>query len=374
MNYLASKDGLPVPLRFIVSLICRDHEKASGGCNRSRQLLEILRGGGWRLEPIEYPPLPVSRLATLRAGLAAVWKYGPLQPFGVESLRAQGLGALRVEHFHGRYRDLQGVILEGTGYGALASVAAWKACGLRTVLVPANIESLAPNSGSWTHRGLDVTNRFAHERRWWGLADAIFTISVEEAWWLKLHGIEAQHLPYFPAPGHRERLERIRRGRLPNRETGLLWLADFRNPANLSGIRPALRWLAKHTPRGMPVLVVGRGTEFLQRDLFRDLPQPLRILGEKSEDELEQLQCRCLAQMIVHPATSGMLTRVVDAAVAGIPIVGNAMALKSYRHFFAGTQPQPDGPFSPRVLSAPERPDQEAQAFLASLSMPPSLT
>jgi hypothetical protein len=199
------------------------------------------------------------------------------------------------------------------------------------------------------------------------MADAIFTISVEEAWWLQLHGIAAEPLPYYPPRKHLVRLQRIRHCRRPDPECGLLWLADFRNPANQQGLSLTLDWLAEHAPQGIPLKVVGRGIENVRDQLNTSRLSQFQMLGELRDEELEDLQCRCLAQVIVHPATSGMLTRVIDAAVAGIPILGNSMALKSYRHFFSGAQSGSNRSFSPRVLSVPTPPDSEAELFLASL-------
>jgi hypothetical protein len=77
-----------------------------------------------------------------------------------------------------------------------------------------------------------------------------------------------------------------------------------------------------------------------------------------SDAQLEPLYRSCSAQLIVHPATSGMLTRVVDAALAGIPVVGNTMALKSYASCFADQA----------VVAIPRRPTQAEENFLEALS------
>lgn len=227
------------------------------------------------------------------------------------------------------------MILEGTGFGSLASVAEWRRRGVRTMLLPANIEALAPNIGSWTHRGLDVARRFAHERRWWALADAIFTISIEEAWWLQLHGIAAEWLPYHPVPARERQLLAIRRERNPDPAVGWLWLADFRNVANQVGAGLTLEWLNHNAGSRQPIQIAGRGIGWLERNCADRLPANARLLGELSDHQLDHLYRTCTAQLIVHPATSGMLTRVVDAAVAGIPLVGNSMATKSYASCFA---------------------------------------
>lgn len=323
--------------QWLVSLICRDPAQASGACHRSLQLLHLLEDDGWQLQPVQPPGPPASRWATLGYGMAAAFRHGPLQPVGIESLRSQGHCARQVALLHRQFPGLTGVIIEGTGYGSLSAVAEWRRRGVRTVLVPANIEALAPNTGSWTHRGLDVSQRFAHERRWWAMADAIFTISIEEAWWLQLHGIAAEHLPYYPSGEHLDRLLAIRASRVGLEKHGYLWLADFTNPANQKAASLALDWIKANQTLRHPVVVVGRGVEWLQSHFDSQDLCYLEIIGAVSGARLMELQKVCVAYILVHPPTSGILTRVVDAAIAGIPVVGNQMALKSYWTLFAKT-------------------------------------
>jgi len=343
--------------QWLISIICGNPDQASGACHRSLQLIHLLESNGWNLETIEHPASPDSRWATVAYGLRAILRHGPLQPLGIDSLRSQGHVSHWVQQMHSRYPKIHGVIQEGTGYGSLCAVAEWRRRGVCTVLVPANIESLAPNTDSWTHRSLDVSVRFAHERRWWAMAVAIFTISVEEAWWLQLHGIAAEHLPYYPAPAREQQLLAIRSQRQPDPSVGWMWLADFANPANRAAAPLTVEWLehCSHPPQALQI--AGRGCRWLQQTFAERLPSYAHVLGEVSDTELEQLYRRCTAQLLVHPATSGMLTRVVDAALTEIPVVGNTMALKNYGSCFAD-----------QVVSQPHRPLAAEACFLSTLA------
>ena len=354
MLLLATKDTR----KWLVSLICSDPAQASGACHRSLQLVHLLESDGWLLEPLDPPLPPANRLQTLRLGAAAALRHGPLQPFGADSLRSQGHCVHLVAELHRRFPMLMGVIQEGTGYGSLSAVAEWHRRRVRTVLVPANIEALAPNTGSWTHHSPDVAQRFAHERRWWAMADAIFTISIEEAWWLQMHGISAEHLPYFPSSEREQELRCIAGERQPDAEVGWFWLADFRNPANRAGVPLTVQWLDQCLQLPNHLLIAGRGSDWMQQNYSLQLPPYAHLLGEVSEGQLQQIYRHCTAQLIVHPATSGMLTRVVDAALAGIPIVGNSMALKSCAGFFADGQ----------VVAPPSKPLEEEACFLNQLN------
>jgi hypothetical protein len=322
---------------WLVSLICNDPTQASGACHRSLQLLHLLDQHGWQLHPVETTPPSASRWATLRSGLKAGLSHGLLQPLGIDSLRSQGHCSQQVAYLHNRFPNLAGVIQEGTGYGSLCAVSEWRQRGVRTVVVPANIEALAPNTDSWTHRNRDVSQRFANERRWWTMADAIFTISIEEAWWLQLHGICAEWLPYYPAPEREQHLLNIRKHRQPDPTVGWLWLADFRNPANQAGVPLTLKWLMSASNQPQHIQIVGRGLNWLERTFGDQLPPHTRLLGELCSNELERLSYYCTAQLIVHPATSGILTRVVDASIANIPIVGNSIGIKSHSTYFSHT-------------------------------------
>ena len=354
MLILAIKDSR----QWLMSLVCSDPAKASGACHRSLQLIHLLQSDGWQLEQIDPPLLPQNSWRTLRLGATAALRHGPMQPFGVASLRSQGHCDHQVAELHRRFPSLNGVIQEGTGYGSLSAVAEWCRLGVRTVLVPANIESLAPNTDSWTHRNLDISQRFDNERRWWAMVDKVFTISIEEAWWLQLHGIGAEHLPYYPPPQRAQLLRSIRDQRKPDQAVGWLWVADFRNPANQVGALLTFKWLADCQSPPRQVLIVGRDFEWLKDTYADQVPLITRLLGEVSDSELDQLCKTCTAQLVVHPATSGMLTRVVDAAVAGIPVVGNTMALKSYAYCFA-TQ---------GVVTEPHRSREAEALFLQQLA------
>lgn len=345
--------------QWLVSLICEDFTQSSGGCHRSAQLHALLEHDGWHLTPVAPPDPPVSRWQTVQRGISAARKHGFVQPLGIDSLRSQGHVAHSVATLHRRFPRLTGILQEGTGYGALSATALWRDRGVQTILVPANIESLAPNYHSWTHQGFDVAQRFAHERRWWAIADAIFTISVEEAWWLQLHGIQAEHLPYYPAPQHYQQLLALRASRQPCQQTGYLWLADFRNPANRIGVELTLAWINRLGPPPFPIKIVGRGSDWLRQEYSEQLPASCQILGELCEQELTELQRTCIAQLIVHPATSGMLTRVINTAVSGIPILGNDMAFKSAWSLFAPNSINPTSwptslptPYPPKICQS----------------------
>ncbi|MCP9884166.1 hypothetical protein KBY97_03355 [Synechococcus sp. ATX 2A4] len=327
------------------------------------QIKAILECGGYTLDLISPPERPHRwelALSGIKLGLA----NGFYRPAGLASLRAGGSQRSLLKALYHRFPDIKGFIFEGTGFGALAGLGWCKRHGLKTVLIPANIESLANYPGAWTHKNLSVSERFRNEEPWLRLADAIFAISIEEAWWLELHGIKAQHLPYHPCEQHLESLVRLRQAREPDHNFGYLLLADFGNAANLRGARVFAELLAKGLTVNHPIHVVGRGMEQAEHIFESHSSHPFIFEGECTELALAEFQRRCLALVLFHPPTSGMLTRVVDAAIANIPIVGNLMGLKSYYHFFSEALIEAEHfPLQPSVRLSPE-PSRQAEASL----------
>jgi hypothetical protein len=348
---------------WILELICSDLATSSGACNRSQQIKEVLEKGGYALEPIKPPPRP-RRWDIAVSGIKTGLADGFHRPIGLASIRTSGSTRSLLKELKHQYPAIKGFIFEGTGFGSLTGLGWCHRHGLRSVLIPANIESLANYPGAWTHQDLTITERFDHEKPWLSMADAIYTISIEEAWWLELHGIPAQHFPYFPCTEHLNQLESLRNQRQPDRDFGYLLLADFNNAANLTGAK----LLAKRLVNGLvvrhPIHVVGRGMEQARCILESVNQHPFIFEGEVSDQQLADFQRRCLALVIFHPATSGMLTRVVDATIANIPVTGNCMALKSYHHCFTDSIINLDTlPANPIVRFRPERP-QTAEASL----------
>ncbi len=351
---------------WILELICADLSLSSGACHRSLQIKTLLEQGGYAVEPIKAPKRP-GRWKLALSGMKAGCADGFHKPVGLASIRTAGSRRSLLKALHRLYPKIKGFIFEGTGFGALTGLGWCRRHGLRSILIPANIESLAIYPDVWTHEGLSVAQRFRHEEPWLRLADAIYTISIEEAWWLELHGIPAHHLPYYPCGQQLRTLERLRKERQPDVSFGYLMLADFHNAANLRGPSLLAEWLANGLVVNSPIHVVGRGIE-QARHLFETADShPFIFEGECSDLELASFQKRCMALLLYHPATSGMLTRVVDAAIANIPIIANWMALKSYHHYFrealldAGQFPS-----RPAVRLSPERCHQ-AEAHLLQL-------
>jgi hypothetical protein len=370
MLLLAERPGTS----WIVDLICQDPAQASGACHRSLQLQELLVQGGYRLRAIDPPP-PSPSPALALAGLACGLRDGFYRPLGIDALRNTGLQASRCRALFARHPQTRGLILEGTGYGSLTATAWCRRHGKRAILVPANLESLATYPPVWPYGQLPLLRRLEHEVPWLRQADAVVTISIEEAWLLELLGIQCHHLPYYPPQANLERLRALaaQRRQCQEEPIGDLFVADFGNAPNRTAARRLLAWLECQPAGGPPLHIAGRGSAVIEPWITPALRPRLMLHGEVSDLELTELQRRCRALLILHPATSGMLTRVIDAALADLPVVGDWMTFKSYHHCFAdGLLPSavPLRSASPRptVIQPPAPPRQAEQRVLELLS------
>ena len=203
-----------------------------------------------------------------------------------------------------------------------------KACGARMVAVCHNIESL--NRWQVTPRGQQAL--FRKEIEALSLCDLVVTISREETVLLTGSGIDAIFLPYYPPSEAVPRLMRVRKRRQNTQKTSLLLFGSSGNVATLDGMETVLRaWSAEHTGalQDLELHVAGFGTECL-RERVPSVDGHVKFLGslcqEALEDELEQTRaCICHQE-----EGSGALTRIMDMLVAGVPVLANHHAARSY--------------------------------------------
>lgn len=297
-----------------------------GGRHRSEQLEEIFAGAGWSLEDLP-DRRPGFRLLTLLWGVAAYLRTFFFRPFGVEALRGAGADYYRLTKVLRERPQIKTLVLEGTGGTALLMVPIARRHGVRVLVVPQNIESLAPYDW-FTHR-LEISARFRQELRLLQGVSGAFCISTEEEWLLRLFGLPAFFLPYRPPARTAAHLAELRTRRRESAKQGFLILGSAINQPTRQGMRSFYRLLTQELA-DLPVLihVAGYGTEQL-RDEFTD---PRVVLhGTVSDSQLDELLVRAEGMLLMQAPTTGFLTRVIEARCAGIPIIGNADAVKGLR-------------------------------------------
>jgi glycosyltransferase involved in cell wall biosynthesis len=314
--------------RVLVQLAFEETEsnRNHGGRRRGVQLEEILTAQGFDLAPLpeDQPP---HRLATLFWGLRAYLELGWFSPLCLDSLRCAGASYRRFQRAARRHHPVESFLLEGTGDAALMMVQAAKRAGIKAIVIPANVESLATYTDVFTHR-IGIMRRLAQDMKYLRMADAVFCISMEEEWLLRILGANAFFLPYWPASALKSKLEKIRLNRAAVSPRDFLLLGSVLNQPTRRGFETLYRHLQACPRLAVKIHVAGFGTETL-RDQFTD--ERFILHGAVTDEELDDLLTRCRALLLLQPPSSGMLTRVLEAWYAGIPIIGNGPALKGYR-------------------------------------------
>ena len=314
---------------FSFSIVCITKFKldsfADGGSKRSVQIREILQNNGipFLNDPLLLPK-NASKAQLTRWALRAVGFIRKHYPGRIRSLSAYvrlvKYYALRIPIVLDKYEDQDVVFLwENTTDRNMLYLL--KATGHRVIGMPHNIESLV-RSKSVGSLGAEVTN-LKH-------CDSVFAISKEDTWLLRLFGLNAHYLPYYPPEEAESFMLSIRQKR-ESREArhGKVFalLGSATNIPTRSGMQSLVDFAA---PRELSfdLLVAGFGTESL-----RQVSHPqISFLGTLSNEDLESVLVKIDGMIIYQPPTTGALTRIPEMLIAGIPVFANFDAARNYHN------------------------------------------
>ncbi|WP_156797877.1 hypothetical protein [Synechococcus sp. CB0205] len=187
------------------------------------------------------------------------------------------------------------------------------ASGREYIVFPQNVEFLVPSQAQKYFSS--PASEYHVERYIYTKALRIFAISEFDAAVIKCLGASnVSVLPYSPVEGYREELLMISAMRTYTVKRDILILGSAGNIPTKKGIKSLLSLIRSSCPSKEFVLA-GYGT-----DVFRDdAPQNVHVLGAVSSESLCQLMASCKAVLVYQPQTSGILTRLIDAELAGIP-------------------------------------------------------
>jgi glycosyltransferase involved in cell wall biosynthesis len=296
-----------------------------GGNRRARQIFDLLSRTGPGVAPmtsVRDRAMAGLQLARWRTALDYVRDVhvDPLRRARVLAGFARNYGdARRGLALHPKARVL---IWEDTTNAHVMRAA--KDAGLRVVAVPQNLESLVPDMAEG-RTGQVLPWSFEYEVAQLARADRVYTISREEQWLLRLRGIDAQYVPFFPGAAERERWLALRAARQGPFDRYVI-LGSAVNPPTRAGIHDILRWLASapDTARA-EIHVAGYGTE-----VFRELASDrIKVHGALGDDELFAQLRRARAVLLHQGAAVGALIRVSEMLLAGIPVIANPIAARS---------------------------------------------
>ena len=344
-----------------------------GGHHRYQQLRELVRAAGLpvagEIAASHRGDLARSTVArTLLAGLAHLPFVGcgwTASPAGLFRIGAAALAVRRLES--------EDVFLWAPSYGAhlvLGPLARRR--GSRVIALIHNIESLVPNQPCPIRPS--QSNWLDLELACLSDADVVFCHSRWDQWFLRLRGLEAHFLPYYPTQARCEWLCRIRDRRLKGpMGDSIVVLGNAHNEPTRLGMLEQLRIVGQNAAglRHISIHVCGDGTTRLQSP---DLTPNVQIHGYVDEDVLAEYLATAKAVWFHQPATTGVVTRVVDMLIAGVPVLANAFASRSQEaldgvHAYDLDAAVPD--LIQGRLATPEmpaRPDLFAQKFVSTVA------
>ena len=198
---------------------------------------------------------------------------------------------------------------------------------VKVVAIPHNIESLAPGSFDELTKER-LPNSLYNEIKSMAESDTVFCISREEQWLLKLFGINADFLPYYPPQSLLSKLLKIRELRnVSAAKNRFLILGTCRNKPTEIGMIEQIQLLSRIQPRlDFKVNIAGYGTEILAEHCQQ---ANFNLIGSVDPDKLKQLLVDAKAILVHQQAGVGALTRLPEMLIAGIPVIANANAARS---------------------------------------------
>jgi glycosyltransferase involved in cell wall biosynthesis len=303
-----------------------NHPSSHGGTHRTQQVLELIEQAQLSILPFERKILK-TKLERYRAGISATLNLKTFQfilknrisisPY-FSALAFCGFQRKLYHSVLGKHAGAKLLIWEATKNYVAPYVA--KETGFKVVALPHNLEALVPKQDGFFE---DCET----EIRALAKADVIFCIAREEEWLLRLNGVNAYYLPYYPPRSIVEKLLNIRQSRLNLSRSRFLILGTANNPPTRLGMIEQLEWLHDLTQEfGFQVDVVGYGTEQL-KDYCTN--ENVTIHGAVSSEELDQFLLQAKALLVHQKPSTGALTRIPEAIIAGIPVIANSIACRS---------------------------------------------
>lgn len=200
------------------------------------------------------------------------------------------------------------------------------AAAVPLVAVCHNIESLVPSSAVPFFRRLLA----GREKSLLARCRLVLTIAEAETQILADSGADALYVPTFPPEEVERDLIAVRAKRSPGSGEGILLLGSTVNEETRQGMEDVIAfWRKSGLERtGERLIVAGYGTD---RHFF-GLPRqgPVTFLGPLPGDELRELLASVRGALCYQVRGGGALTRIAELLVAGVPVIANDHAARSY--------------------------------------------
>lgn len=293
-----------------------------GGDRRTLQIAELIHSAGFSTK--ENKKFQVTRLRKYLAGFYFLSRHPFKLPLAYRTIGIYGQQFLNYQQILKNHSSTKLFIWEATiDYLAPCIV---KAAGYKILALPHNLESLVLSHSAALNLK-PLLARFENEIKALAQSDSVFCISREEQWLLKLCGINADFLPYYPAQSILANLLKLRDQRATTTKTRFLIVGTALNPPTLLGMIEQLQWLKNiRAEIEFDVDIAGYGTEQLKEHC--DHPS-FNLLGEIDPEKLNHLMLGAKAVLVHQRAGVGALTRIPEMIVAGIPVIANSNTCRS---------------------------------------------
>lgn len=198
--------------------------------------------------------------------------------------------------------------------------------GLTVYAYPHNIESLVKEQKS-SITGKYSLHGFSSEIKIFRNCDKVFSISYFDNQLLQLFDVNSKLFTYYPPVLVEKHLVSIRNIRLNcNNSTDykkILIVGTVHNPPTRLSMEKLIKQLNVTICENSRFVIAGYGTEEL-KEMVKS--KYVSVLGSLSCQDMEEQMILCDALLVYHIATTGILTRVIEFNVAGIPVLINIEA------------------------------------------------
>lgn len=303
-----------------------------GGKNRSTQLLEILS------ELAEVQPICPSGGRRKLQFAISVNLIPTLIKWSLNFSRTYGLRAgigWAIAYMAGRMSAKKQIARVGKPYLAAIEYFRYfpdltlsKSTDCTVIGFPQNIDALA--HGNFGKQSTHL-RRLKHEISMYRRCNAVFTISQEEAWFLRNAGVNAYFLPYIPPKDQMTIIEKVAQLRNNTGVRHNLLFGTARNTPTKYGMTSFLNYVHdKNVSFDLPVIVAGAGTT---EQYASFASENVKILGKVTNETLIDLLAQANTLIVPQEWGTGALTRVIDWALASINIVCTRHAARSVPYF-----------------------------------------
>lgn len=200
-----------------------------------------------------------------------------------------------------------------------------KKYGIPIVAMCHNIETLTPEHVEPAYQ-IALLNKELEILRDCNL---VVTISREETFLLNNLGIKTTYFPYYPVDTIVKRLMSVRTSRQCSKKKDTILLGTAWNkPTRNSMIIAINAWKRYELYKFVgTLLIAGFGTDSLKEFATGD---DIKYLGSLSDDALDTQLSTVKGCLCYQEKGSGALTRISEMLIAGVPVIANAHAARSY--------------------------------------------